>query len=167
MWAGNYTKIKTKERARVGKLGEPIAELTKLGWVVISPGEESDLTNIMFSKICDYKNLYSLDVLGVKEEHVRRDEVVCDEFKKQLSQSVEGWYGTNLLWKEKHRPLDTSKSGSLGRLNSLLNNLKCNDHFNTYNDIIRDQKESGIVEEVDEKPQCQNNEYYMSHCTRQ
>ena len=31
--AGHYTKIKTQEMARVGQPGEPIAELTKLGWV--------------------------------------------------------------------------------------------------------------------------------------
>ena len=51
---------------------------------MISPGQESDLTNMMFSKtsVYDYKNLYSLDVSGVKEEHVRRDELVYDEFKK-------------------------------------------------------------------------------------
>ena len=69
---GYYTKIKTQERARVGQPGEPIAELTRLGWVVISPGQESGLTN-MFSKnsVHDYENLCSLDVLGVKEEHVR------------------------------------------------------------------------------------------------
>ena len=36
--AGDYTKIKTQERARVGQLGEPITELTRIGWVVISPG---------------------------------------------------------------------------------------------------------------------------------
>ena len=92
---------------------------------------------MMFSKtsVYDYENLCSLDVLGVKEEHVRRDEVVYDEFKKQLSQSPEGWYRTNLFWKEKHSPLDTNKSGSHGRLNSLLNNLKRNDQFNTYYDI--------------------------------
>ena len=86
-----------------------------------------------------------------------------DEFKKQLSQNPEGWYQTNLFWKEKHPPLDTNKSVSLGRLNSLLNNLKRNDQFNTYNDIIRDQQENGIVEKVDEKSRCQNNEYYMPH----
>ena len=119
----------------------------------------------MFSKtsIHDYENLHSLDVLGVKEEHVRRDEVVYDWLRKQLSQSPDGWYETNLFWKEKHPPLDTNKSGSLGRLNSLLNNLKRNDQFNTYNDIIRDQQENGIVEKVDEKSRCQNNEYYMLH----
>ena len=47
--AGDYTKIKTQERARVGQPREPIAELTRLVWVVISPGQGSGLTN-MFSK---------------------------------------------------------------------------------------------------------------------
>ena len=65
---------------------------------------------------------------------VRRDEVVYDEIKKQL-----------------------------GRLNNFLNNLKRNDQFNTYNDIIRDQQENGIVEKVDEKSRCQNNKYHMLH----
>ena len=66
--------------------------------MLISPGQESGLTNMMFSKtsIYDYENLCSLDVLGVKEKHVRRDEVMYDEFKKRLSQSAEGWYETNL-----------------------------------------------------------------------
>ena len=38
LWAKNYTKIKTQERGRVRRPGEPIAELTRIGWVVISPG---------------------------------------------------------------------------------------------------------------------------------
>ena len=132
---------------------------------MISPGQESGLTNMMFSKtsVHYYENLCSLDVLEVKEEHVRRDEVVYGEFKKQLSQSLEGWCETNLFWKEKHPALDTNNSGSLGQLNSLLNNLKRNDQFNTYNDIIRNQQQNGKVKEVDEKSQCQNNEYYMPH----
>ena len=132
---------------------------------MISPGQESGLTNMMFSKtsVHDYENLCSLDVLGVKEEHVRRDEVVYDEFKKQLSQCPEGWFETNLFWKEKHPPLETNKFGSLGRPNSLLNNLKRNDQFNTYNDIIRDQQENGTLEKGDRKSKCQNNEYYMPH----
>ena len=85
--AGDYTKIKTQERARVGQPGEPIAELTRPGWVVISPGQESGMTNMMFSKtlVHDYENLCSLDVLGVKEEHVRQDEIMYDEFKNNLA----------------------------------------------------------------------------------
>ena len=35
--ASNYTRIRTQERPRVGLPGEPIVELTKLGWVILSP----------------------------------------------------------------------------------------------------------------------------------
>ena len=61
------------------------------------------------------------------------------------SQSPEDWYEANLFWKEKHAPLDTSNSGSLGQLNSLLHNLERNDQFNTFNYIIGNQQENEIV----------------------
>ena len=48
--AGDYTKIKTQERVRGGQPGKPLVELTRLGWVVVFPGQQSGLTNIMFSK---------------------------------------------------------------------------------------------------------------------
>ena len=87
--AGDYTKIKTQERARVGQPGEPIAELTKLGWVVISPGQETSITKMLFSKtaIHDYENLCNLDVVGIKDEHTKRDGKIYDEFQKQLGRS--------------------------------------------------------------------------------
>ena len=114
--AGDYTKIKTQERARVGQPGEPIAELTKLEWAVISPGQETSVTKMLFSKtsVHDYENLCNLDVLGVKDEHTNRDEKVYDEFQKQLGRNDEGWYETNLIWRKKHPPLHNNKSGSLG-----------------------------------------------------
>ena len=37
----NYTRIKTQERSRVELLGDPVVELTKLGWVILSPGKEN------------------------------------------------------------------------------------------------------------------------------
>ena len=40
--ASEFAKIKTNEPARVGKIGEPVAELTKLGWMVMSPGSEME-----------------------------------------------------------------------------------------------------------------------------
>ena len=30
--------------------GEPIAELAKLGWVIVSPVQETGITNMLFSK---------------------------------------------------------------------------------------------------------------------
>ena len=54
----DYTRIKTQERPRVGLPGEPIAELSKLGWVILWPGKKNTSTNILFTKtsLCDYEN---------------------------------------------------------------------------------------------------------------
>ena len=75
----DYTRIKTKERPRVGLPGESIAELTKLGWVILSPVKENASTNILFAKISlhDYENLYSLDCLGNEEKHDKEKQRVC------------------------------------------------------------------------------------------
>ena len=120
----DYTKIKTQERPRVGLPGESIAELTKFGWVIISPGQESGVTNIFFSKtfLRDYEKLCSLDCLGIEK---RRDDsnYVYEEFKKQLGCGPGGFYETNLIWKDNHPPLKNNKSNSLGRLSSLVINL--------------------------------------------
>ena len=146
--AGDYTKIKIQEKARVGQPGEPIAELTKLEWVAISPGQETSVTEMLFSKtsVHDYENLCNLDVLGVKDEHINRDEKIYDEFQKQFRRCDEGWYETNLIWKEKHPPLNDNKSGILGRLKNLLRNLSRNNRLETYDGIIREQEKAGIVE---------------------
>ena len=162
---GDYTKIKTQERARVGQPGEPIAAMTKPGSVVISPGQETSVAKMLFSKtsVHNYENLCNLDVLGVKNEHKNTDEKICDEFQKQLGRSDEGWYETDLIWKEKHLPLNNNKSGSLGRLNNLFRNFSRNNQLETYNDIIREQQKAEIVETVDRNANCQNKEFYMPH----
>ena len=120
---------------------------------------------MLFSKtsVHDYDNLCNLDVLGVKDEHTKRDGKIYDEFQKQLGRSDEGWYETNLIWKEKHPPLNNNKSGSLGRLNNLLRNLSRNNQLETYDDIVREQQKAGIVETVDRNTSCQNRRFYMPH----
>ena len=45
--ASDYAKIKTDCRPKVGTLGEPVGEFTKLGWTLISAGAEID-TTVMF-----------------------------------------------------------------------------------------------------------------------
>lgn len=55
--AGDYTKTKSQERARVGEPEKPIAELTKLSWVINFPGRENYVTKLMTPKtsVHDYK----------------------------------------------------------------------------------------------------------------
>ena len=46
-----YAKIKTETKPRVGQPGEPVAELARFGWTLMSPGTEDDLTKTLFTKI--------------------------------------------------------------------------------------------------------------------
>lgn len=38
----DYSRIKTMTKPRTGQPGEPVAEQTQLGWIIISSGRESE-----------------------------------------------------------------------------------------------------------------------------
>ena len=92
--ASKYAKVKVNSMSRIGKPGKPIAELTRFGWTMMSPGKEVDLTNMFLTQAssCDYKNLYRLDVLGLEDMNVADQGIVYKEFKEQLKRIPEGWY---------------------------------------------------------------------------
>ena len=64
----------------MGLSGEPISELKKNRWVVLSPGKENVSTNIFFTKtsLHDYENLCSLDCLGIGEKHEKNNDFVSN-----------------------------------------------------------------------------------------
>ena len=109
-----YTKIKTKTTPKLGKPGEPVAEFTQLGWTIMSPGKEADLTKMLLTQTTssDYENLCRLDVLGLKDHPAGDQDNVYQEFK-ELERSPEGWYETGLMWKGNHPPLANNKEGSM------------------------------------------------------
>ncbi len=47
--AGDYTKIKTNTEPLIGKTGEPIAELSRFGWFLMSPGNEFDRQTMLLT----------------------------------------------------------------------------------------------------------------------
>ena len=83
---------------RVGQPGGPIAELTRLGWVLISPGKELELRKLMVIKTStdDYENLYRLDVLGVTDSVSDEVAVVPSRIqaaiKKRQKWLVQNWF---------------------------------------------------------------------------
>ena len=81
--ASDYVKIKMQKCPRVGKINEPIAEQTKMGWVIMSPDEESDLVSSLYTRTSasDFNRLCDIDVLGVEENHLSHDENVYKKFK--------------------------------------------------------------------------------------
>ena len=55
-----------------------------------------------------------MDCLGIEENHVKPDDLVYDKFRKQLGHNSEGYYETNLIWKESQSLLSDNKYGSVG-----------------------------------------------------
>ena len=48
--ASEYARIKTATKPHVGRPGEPVAEVTKFGWTLMSSGTEDNLNRILFTK---------------------------------------------------------------------------------------------------------------------
>jgi hypothetical protein len=61
--ASDYSRVKMETKPRIGQPLEPIAELTTLGWTVMSAGSESNLSNVYATRMssADYQELCSLD----------------------------------------------------------------------------------------------------------
>ena len=77
--ASDYAKIKTETAPRIGALNEPIWEKTKLGWTIMSPGKEVDLSTMFFTQTSstDYERLSRLDVLGLADSSVLSARSLC------------------------------------------------------------------------------------------
>ncbi len=161
--SGDYARIKTDTRPRVGGEGQPIAEFTKLGWFVMSPGKEFNQTKMFLTQTSrtDYDDLCRLDVLGLEDKPENDQEQVYAEFKEQLVRSNQGWYEASLPWRGNHPPLPTNEKGSISRLSSLVRKLERTELYNAYDQVIKDQLQEGIIEPV--VAEAENREFYLPH----
>ena len=159
-----YSKIKTGEKPRIGKSGEPVGELTSFGWTIMSPGNVSQLDNTYFTRnsSADYEQLCNLDVLGLGANPESEYQPVHEDFKEQLIRSPDGWYETGLLWKSNHDALHNNKNGSIARLSSLVRRLQHKPELlEEYDNIIQDQLKQGIIEKTTQEPG--EKEFYIPH----
>ncbi|PFX28961.1 hypothetical protein AWC38_SpisGene6275 [Stylophora pistillata] len=94
--ASEYAKIKTETIPKIGRAGEPVAELTKFGWTIMSPGKEVDLSNMFLTQTtaANYEQLCKLDVLGLCDTPSGDQADVYEEFKEQLTRGPEGCTNT-------------------------------------------------------------------------
>ena len=142
---------------------EPVAELTRLRWFIMSPGKEFDRKKMLLTQTnqSDYEQLCRLDVLGLEDAPEHDQRVVYNKFKEQLTRNPEGWYETGLPWRGNFPTLPTNERGSRRLLKSLVTKLKCESLTSEYDAIIQDQKRSGIVESA-ESP-AKGVEFYLPH----
>ena len=162
--ANEYAQIRTRVPLRVGRRGEPVAELTWFGWAITAPGVESDLSAgfLAVDAIQDYEMLCSLDVLGLADSPAGDQQEVYREFREQLSRNTEeGWYETGLPWKGDHPQLPSNREGSLRRLRTQVAKLRQMGRLQEYDEIIQDQLKEDVVEPAPSEPV--GREYYMPH----
>ncbi len=161
--ACDYAAIKTTEPPRIGQPGEPVAEKTKFGWTIMSPGKELDHSKMLLTQTShtDYEDLCRLDVLGLEDRPEYDQREVYAEFREQLVRSDEGWYETGLPWKGAHPPLPNNRNGSLRRLANLQRKLRQTEMTESYSAIIEKQRADGIVETADH--QADGVEFYIPH----
>ena len=161
--SGEYARVKTETKPQIGQDGEPVAEKTKLGWFIMSPGSEFDHNTMLLTQTSqsDYEDLCRLDILGLADTPEHDQSIVHVEFKEQLERSPEGWYETGLPWRGNHPELPTNKLGSLRRLSSLTRKLQRDNITKEYNAIIREQLQNNIVEVAPEE--ITGKEFYIPH----
>ena len=161
--SGEYAKIKTKTQPRIGAANAPIAELTKFGWFLMSPGAEFHNNVMMLTQTsqADYEELCRLDVLGLRDAPEHDQSVVFDEFKEHLTRSSKGWYETTLPWKANHADLPTNEKGSLKRVRNLNRRLEREGIADQYDAIILEQLVEGVIEDAPPVPQ--SKEFYTPH----
>ena len=70
-------------------MNEPIAEQTKMSWVIMSPGRENDLVSSRYTRksVSDFDRLCDIDALGVEENHLSHNENVYKKFKEQFERN--------------------------------------------------------------------------------
>ena len=127
MRAGDIAKIKLSGFIS-GITGEWVVEKTLFGWTLIGDGQaniQADILAFMLTYFTttsqdDYKQLYSLGVLGLEDRHGDDQTMICQELKEQLLRKSDGTYRTRLPWKEGHNFLPGNKCRILVRLYSQL-----------------------------------------------
>ena len=158
--ANDFAKIRTSDRLRVGRRGDPVAKRTRFGWTMMSTGTDPGNVYFAVNSTVDHYRLCALDVLGIDDKPSTHQSDVHEEFKEQLTRSPDGRYETELPWKGNCLELPNNCAGSVRRVNSLLRKLKRIDMLDQCDDIIREQLEEGVVEKAPAK--VTGKEFYMS-----
>jgi len=87
--SGEYARIKTETKPKIVQENDPIVELTKFGWFLMSPGKELDKNIMLLTQTSqsDYEELCKLDFLGLRDMADHDQTMVYEEFKEQLTRS--------------------------------------------------------------------------------
>ena len=145
-----YCRIRT-EAVYKGQLREPIVEGTTFGWV-IHGRNDSDSQSFFSRDTSDYKRLYNLDVLGVRDRGEDDELDVNTDFKENIVRKHDGRYEVNIPWIPGIKLDGTNEEQSRKRLQNMYMKLRQKEQLKAkYTHIIEEQLQEGLVERIPSK----------------
>lgn len=177
--ADNMWRFFTGKSKRGEQDNAPVASETTLGWVLSGPvpsDKHNLLSSVNFVSTHVLKATVEMDQNDILEREmvsklwdlesvgIRERDSVHESFLKNVS-FENNRYNVKLPIKENHKLLPDNYELSLSRLNSLVKRLqKEPDIFREYNQIIKEQLESGIIERVSNSDRDEpGNIHYLPH----
>ena len=123
--------------------------------------EKSDHNYFTRTTSDEYEGLYQLDVLGVENRKEFDQDEVKKEFLENVSRKKTGQYVVKIPWIEDRIPQQKNEAQSRVRLNSLFRRMSPSVK-ESYDAIIKEQLDMGIIEEAPTQP-TGSSTFYMLH----
>ncbi|GBM35386.1 hypothetical protein AVEN_181491-1 [Araneus ventricosus] len=113
------------------------------------------------------KDLWSLDVLGIKEPcekktRIELEEAARDHFARNVSRDEEGRYVVSLPWIQDHPPSLNCKNLAERRLKNCVRSLERSGNLGIHEAVFHSWLDEDIIEEV-QKDADTKNEHYLPH----
>ncbi|GBM65990.1 hypothetical protein AVEN_152197-1 [Araneus ventricosus] len=165
---GNLLKGEEVKHLRGGL----VAVNTHLGRTVMGKlkVEKEKHSNVLLSLYVSdnwIKDLWSLDVIGIKEPcekktRIELKEAARDHFARNVSRDEEGRYVVSLPWIQDHPPLLNCKNLAERRLKNCFRSLERSGNLGNYEAVFHSWLDEDIIEEV-QKDADTKNEHYLPH----
>ena len=144
-----FSRIKTEEVIR-GAKGDPIVEGTTFGYI-IHGGDKGNGTCMYVSDTKDYERLYGLDILGVEDRSENDPSEVYKEFIENIQIDAQGRYEVGIPWIPGNTVTENNEVQSRKRLKNIERKLEKDPTLKeTYQEIVTDQLNQGIIEKAPE-----------------
>ncbi|MCG8033321.1 MAG: DUF1759 domain-containing protein, partial [Candidatus Thiodiazotropha taylori] len=152
-----------------GRTNDPENNVNETAMLILTYGNdvtESGLyTNMdeVYPHKPDLEDFWNVESIGVLEDsETRHDDIVRREFKENVK-FENGRYQVTWPWKDKHPDLPVNRELALGRFKSSLLKMRNKPELlKTYDSIIKDQLEKGIIEKVS-KITVDGPKHYLPH----
>ena len=158
-----FSRIKTEEVIK-GAKRDPLVEGTTFG-NIIHGGDKGNGTCMYVSDTEDYERLYSLDILGAEDRSENHPREVYKEFIENIQIDAQGRYEVGIPWIPGNTVTESNEVQSRKRLKNIERILEKDPALKeTYQEIVTDQLNQGIIEKA---PEVEQVKVYFTYLTNQ